>query len=73
MDVHIEIQRPAEASRAAYQAQLTAAGYGAITTEINRTGEFYYAEDYHQQCLHKNPNGYGGLGGRGLSCPTGVA
>ena len=63
----------AEASREAYQAQLTAARYGDITTEIAPAGEFYYAEDYHQQYLHKNPNGYCGLGGTGVSCPTGVA
>jgi peptide-methionine (S)-S-oxide reductase len=59
----------AEASRDAYQAQLAAARYGDITTEIAPAGEFYYAEDYHQQYLHKNPNGYCGLGGTGVSCP----
>jgi peptide-methionine (S)-S-oxide reductase len=62
----------AEASREAYQAQLTAAGYGAITTEILPAPEFYYAEDYHQQYLAKNPRGYCGLGGTGVSCPVGV-
>jgi peptide-methionine (S)-S-oxide reductase len=66
-------RRAAEASRDAYQAKLTAAGYGAITTEIREAPEFYYAEDYHQQYLAKNPNGYCGLGGTGVSCPIGVA
>ena len=63
----------AKGSRDAYQAQLTAAGHGAITTEVAPAGEFYYAEDYHQQYLRKNPNGYCGLGGTGVSCPTGIA
>ena len=67
-----EQRRAAEASRAAYQRQLTAAGYGAITTEILPAPEFYYAEDYHQQYLAKNPNGYCGLGGTGVSCPVGA-
>ena len=58
----------AEASRDAYQAQLTAAGYADITTEIAPAGAFYFAEDYHQQYLHKNPNGYCGLGGTGVTC-----
>jgi peptide-methionine (S)-S-oxide reductase len=62
----------AEQSRAAYQEQLTAAGYGAITTEIIPAPEFYYAEDYHQQYLAKNPGGYCGLGGTGVSCPIGL-
>src|SRR5207249_4995746 len=62
----------AEASRDAYQSQLTAAGHGTISTEIVPASEFYYAEDYHQQYLAKNPNGYCGLGGTGVSCPTGV-
>jgi peptide-methionine (S)-S-oxide reductase len=57
----------AESSRAAYQARLAAAGLGAITTEILPAPEFYYAEDYHQQYLAKNPNGYCGLGGCGVS------
>jgi len=57
----------AESSRAAYQARLSAAGLGAITTEILPAPEFYYAEDYHQQYLAKNPNGYCGLGGCGIS------
>jgi peptide-methionine (S)-S-oxide reductase len=63
----------AKASRDAYQRQLSAVGYGAITTEILPAPEFYYAEDYHQQYLAKNPNGYCGLGGTGVSCPVGVA
>ena len=66
-------RRGAEESRAAYQARLSAAGYGAITTEIAAAPEFYYAEDYHQQYLAKNPGGYCGLGGTGVSCPVGVA
>jgi peptide-methionine (S)-S-oxide reductase len=61
-----------EASRAAYQQALDAKGYGQITTEIAPAGEFYYAEDYHQQYLHKVPNGYCGLGGTGVSCPVGL-
>ena len=60
------------ASREAYQRQLGAAGYGEITTEIADAGPFYYAEDYHQQYLAKNPNGYCGLGGTGVSCPIGL-
>ncbi len=62
----------ATASRAAYQDRLTAAGYGRITTEIAEAPAFYYAEDYHQQYLAKNPNGYCGIGGTGVSCPIGV-
>jgi peptide-methionine (S)-S-oxide reductase len=62
----------ARASRDAYQARLSAAGFGPITTEIAPAGEFYYAEDYHQQYLAKNPNGYCGLGGTGVTCPTGA-
>ena len=62
----------AEASRDAYQERLTAAGLGEITTEIEPAGEFYYAEDYHQQYLAKVPNGYCGLGGTGVSCPIGL-
>jgi peptide-methionine (S)-S-oxide reductase len=61
------------ASRDAFQPVLTAAGYGAITTEIAEAGPFYYAEDYHQQYLAKNPGGYCGIGGTGVSCPIGVA
>jgi peptide-methionine (S)-S-oxide reductase len=68
-----EAQRePAIASRDRYQERLSAAGYGEITTEIVSAGEFFYAEDYHQQYLAKNPNGYCGLGGTGVSCPVGV-
>jgi peptide-methionine (S)-S-oxide reductase len=63
----------AEASRDAYQTRLKAAGLGAITTEILSAPEFYYAEDYHQQYLAKNPGGYCGLGGTGVSCPIGVS
>jgi len=66
-------KRAAEASRDVFQKRLTAAGYGAITTEIVPSPEFYYAEDYHQQYLAKNPDGYCGLGGTGVSCPVGVA
>ena len=65
-------QRAAEASRDAFQKQLSAAGYGTITTEILAAPEFYYAEDYHQQYLAKNPHGYCGLGGTGVSCPVGI-
>ena len=63
----------AEASRAAYQGALTAARRGEITTEISDAPEFYYAEAYHQQYLAKNPGGYCGLGGTGVSCPTSSA
>lgn len=68
--------RPAQAaaaarSRADYQAALTAAGLGEITTEIAPAGEFYFAEEYHQQYLAKNPGGYCGVGGTGVSCPIG--
>jgi peptide-methionine (S)-S-oxide reductase len=59
----------AESSKRAFQAGLTAAGYGSITTEIVDAPDYYYAEDYHQQYLAKNPNGYCGLGGTGVSCP----
>ncbi|MDH3706588.1 MAG: peptide-methionine (S)-S-oxide reductase MsrA [Acidimicrobiia bacterium] len=62
----------AEASREAFSAELRAAGYGEITTEILEAGPFYYAEDYHQQYLAKNPMGYCGLGGTGVSCPVGL-
>jgi peptide-methionine (S)-S-oxide reductase len=63
----------AEASRAMFQKKLTESGYGEITTEIVEAAPFYYAEAYHQQYLHKVPNGYCGLGGTGVSCPIGVA
>nr|MDQ4041703.1 peptide-methionine (S)-S-oxide reductase MsrA [Actinomycetota bacterium] len=63
----------AEASREMFQQEVRAAGYGDITTEIAQAGPFYYAEDYHQQYLAKNPNGYCGLGGTGVSCPIGIA
>ena len=63
----------ARESRDRYQARLTAAGYGPITTEIADAPAFYYAEDAHQQYLAKNPNGYCGLGGTGVGCPVGVA
>jgi peptide-methionine (S)-S-oxide reductase len=62
----------AAASRDAYQARLAKAGYGAITTEIRPSGGFFYAEDYHQQYLAKNPGGYCGIGGTGVSCPVGL-
>jgi len=67
-----EQKKQAEASREAFQARLEKAGYGKITTEIVEAPEFYFAEDYHQQYLAKNPNGYCGLGGTGVSCPIGV-
>jgi peptide-methionine (S)-S-oxide reductase len=68
-----EAQRAAaEASRDAYAARLKDGGYGEITTEIAKAGPFYYAEDYHQQYLEKNPGGYCGLGGTGVACPVGV-
>ena len=66
-------RRAAEASREAYQRALTKAGHGPITTEIRPAPEFYYAEDYHQQYLAKNPDGYCGLGGTGVACPVGIA
>ena len=62
----------AEASRSTYGERLGAAGYGPVTTEIARAGQFYYAEDYHQQYLAKNPWGYCGIGGTGVSCPVGI-
>jgi peptide-methionine (S)-S-oxide reductase len=63
----------AENSRDSYQEVLTKAGYGEISTEIRPAPEFYYAEDYHQQYLAKNPMGYCGIGGTGVACPVGVA
>lgn len=68
-----EQDKAAEVSREDYQPWLTKAGLGAITTEIAAAGEFWYAEDYHQQYLARNKNGYCGIGGTGLSCPGGVA
>jgi len=65
-------RRAAEASRDAYQRALASAGHGTITTEIREAPVFYYAEDYHQQYLAKNPGGYCGLGGTGVSCPVGL-
>jgi peptide-methionine (S)-S-oxide reductase len=65
-------RQAAEASRAAYQDRLTAAGYGRITTEISDAPPFYYAEDYHQQYLAKNPGGYCGIGGTGVTCSIGT-
>jgi peptide-methionine (S)-S-oxide reductase len=62
----------ASSSQLAYQAELTAAGYGRITTEILPIRAFYYAEDYHQQYLAKNPGGYCGIGGTGVTCPVGI-
>ena len=62
----------ARASREAYAAELERSGFGAITTEIAPAPEFYYAEDYHQQYLAKNPHGYCGLGGTGVGCPVGA-
>ena len=67
-----EQSRLAEASGEAYQQALGKAGHGAITTEIAEAPDFYYAEEYHQQYLGKNPNGYCGLGGTGVACPSGV-
>jgi peptide-methionine (S)-S-oxide reductase len=71
---HDDDQRAeAEGSETAYTSKLHDAGYGDITTEIARATDFYYAEDYHQQYLAKNPGGYCGLGGTGVSCPIGIA
>jgi peptide-methionine (S)-S-oxide reductase len=67
-----EQAKAAQASKAMFQTELARAGHGAITTEIQPAGEFYYAEDYHQQYLGKNPGGYCGLGGTGVSCPIGL-
>jgi peptide-methionine (S)-S-oxide reductase len=65
-------KKAAEASKAAYQKALSARGLGSITTEVAPSDAFYFAEDYHQQYLAKNPAGYCGLGGTGVSCPIGV-
>ncbi|NNU81274.1 peptide-methionine (S)-S-oxide reductase MsrA [Halovulum dunhuangense] len=67
-----EQKAAAEASKPVYQQRLAAAGYGPITTEIRQAGPFYYAEDYHQQYLAKNPAGYCGIGGTGVTCPIGT-
>ena len=67
-----EQRTSAEQTRDAYQASLTAAGYGEITTEIAALTDFYYAEPYHQQYLGKNPNGYCGIGGTGVTCQVGL-
>ena len=66
-------QGAAATSLAAYQSALTKAGRGTITTELRDAPDFYYAEDYHQQYLAKNPDGYCGLGGTGVACPVGLA
>jgi peptide-methionine (S)-S-oxide reductase len=66
-------RQAAEHSKQEFQQNLTKAGYGFITTEILPAPEFYFAEDYHQQYLSKNPDGYCGLGGTGVSCPVGVS
>ena len=71
---HDDAQRlGAETSRDAFQKELTDAGFPPITTQIIPAPEFYYAEDYHQQYLAKNPGGYCGLGGTGVSCPVGAS
>jgi peptide-methionine (S)-S-oxide reductase len=70
---HSEAQlQAAESSKAAYDKELARSGFGSITTEIAAAPEFYYAEDYHQQYLAKNPDGYCGIGGTGVSCPIGL-
>jgi peptide-methionine (S)-S-oxide reductase len=65
-------EQAAQESRVAFAPQLHVVGYGAITSEIISAPEFYYAEDYHQQYLAKNPNGYCGIGGTGVTCPIGL-
>jgi peptide-methionine (S)-S-oxide reductase len=67
-----EQRAAAESSAAMFGERLAAAGYGPVTTEIAAAGEFFYAEDYHQQYLSKVPNGYCGLGGTGVTCPIGL-
>ena len=66
-------QQAAQASKEGFAGALKSAGHGEITTEVVPAGDFYYAEDYHQQYLAKNPNGYCGLGGTGVSCPVGLS
>jgi peptide-methionine (S)-S-oxide reductase len=66
------LRAEAEASRDAYQRSLHDAGFGEVTTEIGGSPPFYYAESYHQQYLAKNPDGYCGIGGTGIACPTGL-
>jgi peptide-methionine (S)-S-oxide reductase len=66
-------QSVALATHDIFQKRLTEAGFGKITTEIKQSPEFYYAEEYHQQYLAKNPSGYCGIGGTGVTCPVGVA
>jgi peptide-methionine (S)-S-oxide reductase len=68
-----EQRKAAEASRDTYEKMLRDNGFGEITTEIEDAPPFYYAEDYHQQYLAKNPGGYCGIGGTGVSCPTGIS
>ena len=71
--VTTEAQRAAaEASKAMFEARLADKGFGAVTTEIRDAPPFYFAEDYHQQYLAKNPNGYCGIGGTGVTCPIGT-
>jgi peptide-methionine (S)-S-oxide reductase len=65
-------QASVDATLATYQRRLSQAGYGTITTEVKPLDEYYYAEPYHQQYLAKNPNGYCGIGGTGVSCPIGL-
>jgi peptide-methionine (S)-S-oxide reductase len=67
-----EQRKAAETSRDAYEKVLKTAGYGQITTEVAAAGPFYFAEDYHQQYLFKEPNGYCGIGGTGVACPVGL-
>jgi peptide-methionine (S)-S-oxide reductase len=67
-----EQRKAAETSRDAYEKVLKTAGYGGITTEVAAAGPFHFAESYHQQYLFKEPNGYCGIGGTGVSCPVGL-
>ena len=68
-----KIWQQLKASKAAFQKELLSAGHGMITTEIEPLDTYYFAEEYHQQYLHKNPNGYCGLAGTGVSCPIGLS